>query len=367
MNYDVQTAVPGVLSGMQTAIGGMQEARQNQAQQEALQEGAKLLQSGDPGEVARWNLQNPGLSKQFIQAANIQDSLTQKPLITMAKEVLSGQSGGREAMQERLAEIEAKGGDAGNLRKILDSGDDAAIDRYMRNTLALYSPVAYESFAAATAGAKKEGFTLSEGQERYDEAGNLIAYNPKKINTLEKEMKQSKDAFDKAAKLRGEVEKVSKVYRDVEDSYERIQAASEDNTGASDMALIFNYMKMLDPGSTVREGEFDQAAKTGGLPGYIMSIYKKTKDGSFVTDKQRRDFLSQARKQFKRASDKHNSRLSDYEKLGDRYGLEREDIIISEVEEMEEAGSPTVTTQAEFDALPSGAIFIEDGVQYRKP
>ena len=28
---------------------------------------------------------------------------------------------------------------------------------------------------------------------------------------------------------------------------------------------------------------------------------------------------------------------------------------------------PTVTTQAEFDALPSGALFIEDGVQYRKP
>ena len=28
---------------------------------------------------------------------------------------------------------------------------------------------------------------------------------------------------------------------------------------------------------------------------------------------------------------------------------------------------PTVTTQEEFDALPSGAIFIEDGVQYKKP
>jgi len=28
---------------------------------------------------------------------------------------------------------------------------------------------------------------------------------------------------------------------------------------------------------------------------------------------------------------------------------------------------PTVTTQAEFDALPSGAKFIENGVQYEKP
>jgi len=28
---------------------------------------------------------------------------------------------------------------------------------------------------------------------------------------------------------------------------------------------------------------------------------------------------------------------------------------------------PTVTTQAEFDALPAGAKFIENGVQYEKP
>jgi|GEM_PF-3788947 len=29
--------------------------------------------------------------------------------------------------------------------------------------------------------------------------------------------------------------------------------------------------------------------------------------------------------------------------------------------------APTVTTQEQFNALPSGALFIEDGVQYRKP
>lgn len=29
--------------------------------------------------------------------------------------------------------------------------------------------------------------------------------------------------------------------------------------------------------------------------------------------------------------------------------------------------APSVTTQAQFDALPSGAVYLEDGVQYRKP
>lgn len=32
-----------------------------------------------------------------------------------------------------------------------------------------------------------------------------------------------------------------------------------------------------------------------------------------------------------------------------------------------QGGAPSVTTQAQFDALPSGAIYLEDGKQYRKP
>lgn len=35
--------------------------------------------------------------------------------------------------------------------------------------------------------------------------------------------------------------------------------------------------------------------------------------------------------------------------------------------ESRDGNIPSVTTQAEFDALPSGAVYIEDGKQYRKP
>lgn len=33
----------------------------------------------------------------------------------------------------------------------------------------------------------------------------------------------------------------------------------------------------------------------------------------------------------------------------------------------QQQAAPSVTTQAQFDALPSGAVYLEDGVQYRKP
>lgn len=35
--------------------------------------------------------------------------------------------------------------------------------------------------------------------------------------------------------------------------------------------------------------------------------------------------------------------------------------------QQDQKGPPVVTTQEQFDALPSGTVFIEDGVQYRKP
>ena len=35
---------------------------------------------------------------------------------------------------------------------------------------------------------------------------------------------------------------------------------------AGDMALIFSYMKMLDPNSTVREGEYATAQDAGSIP-----------------------------------------------------------------------------------------------------
>ena len=89
-------------------------------------------------------------------------------------------------------------------------------------------------------------------------------------------------------------------------------------------------MKMLDPGSTVREGEFATAANSGGIPAAVINAYNKARDGKMLTPKQRGNFTRQARSQYNKATSTHKKRLDDYEKLGNRYGLERADVIISE-------------------------------------
>ena len=53
-------------------------------------------------------------------------------------------------------------------------------------------------------------------------------------------------------------------------------------------------MKMLDPGSVVRETEFANARDTAGLFGMLTATAKKLKDGQFLTPEQRAKFAGLA-------------------------------------------------------------------------
>ena len=66
-------------------------------------------------------------------------------------------------------------------------------------------------------------------------------------------------------------------------------------TAASDMALIFAFMKMLDPTSTVREGEFATAQNAASIPERIRNQYNAARKGTRISEKQRDDFVNQAR------------------------------------------------------------------------
>jgi murein DD-endopeptidase MepM/ murein hydrolase activator NlpD len=84
----------------------------------------------------------------------------------------------------------------------------------------------------------------------------------------------------------------SKPFLDVQASYNRI--LSTDDTAAGDLALIFNYMKMLDPGSVVREGEFATAQNAAGIPDQIRNWYNRIRNGERLNPNQRADFRKQA-------------------------------------------------------------------------
>ena len=108
---------------------------------------------------------------------------------------------------------------------------------------------------------------------------------------------------------------------------DNITTSAQDSSGAGDVALVTACMKMLDPGSVVRETEFATARDTAGLYGSLQTILPKVQKGEFLTDGQRKSFerlANQYYNSYKKRTDKY---IDQYGNIADRYGINRENIL----------------------------------------
>lgn len=85
-----------------------------------------------------------------------------------------------------------------------------------------------------------------------------------------------------------------KDYRAKASSVSNMKVFAGRNTPASDMSMIFLFMKMLDPTSVVREGEYANAQNAASIPDQVRNQYNKAINGTGLNPRQRQDFLSQA-------------------------------------------------------------------------
>jgi hypothetical protein len=111
-------------------------------------------------------------------------------------------------------------------------------------------------------------------------------------------------AFEQEDKLRKEFQGRTKVYGELGTTFNNIQSSATAKTGPGDIALITGFMKMLDPGSVVRETEFATARDTAGLYTRLENSLKKAESGQFLQPKQREEFVNLAREYYKSAQKK---------------------------------------------------------------
>lgn len=137
-----------------------------------------------------------------------------------------------------------------------------------------------------------------KGYEKIDLGNTVVFVDPKNPTRIVAQMSKSKDP-EKMGGLEDTVRKEflgqAKSYIEISQAYKKIQESAKDPSAAGDLALIFNYMKILDPGSVVREGEFATAQNAAGIPDRIKAQYNQVVDGQRLTENQRRDFLNQAK------------------------------------------------------------------------
>ena len=103
--------------------------------------------------------------------------------------------------------------------------------------------------------------------------------------------------FEQEEKLRKEFQGRTKVYGELGTTYQNMKSSSEAKNGPGDIALITGFMKMLDPGSVVRETEFATARDTAGLYERLQNQATKLQSGQlFALDsKQRNEYVNLAK------------------------------------------------------------------------
>lgn len=139
-------------------------------------------------------------------------------------------------------------------------------------------------------------------------------------------------------KLRKEYNTQSGTFRSVKDAYSRV-LGSED-TAAGDIALIFNYMKMLDPGSVVREGEFATAQNAGGIPDRIWNAYNRALTGERLNPNQRKMFANQAKTLYGQAEKGEKVIRDGITRIAKTYGLNTENVFYEPAETAPTAPAP---------------------------
>jgi hypothetical protein len=123
----------------------------------------------------------------------------------------------------------------------------------------------------------------------------------------------SKTAREEITSLRKEFnqQSVVKDYMDMKNSYAKLIASNND-TAAWDLSLIFSYMKILDPGSVVREWEFANAQNAWWISDKIRNTYNKVLKWTRLTDKQRNEFIEVAGKIMDWYTEQYNQLLDQY-------------------------------------------------------
>ena len=135
-------------------------------------------------------------------------------------------------------------------------------------------------------------------------------------------------AFNREEKLRNSYLKHSGDFIKVRDSYGRVLQSAKNPSAAGDLVLVFNYMKILDPGSVVRESEFATASNAAGVPDRIRNIYNRVLNGERLAENQRGDFVDRAGKLYEGMTSQHKQRVTNFEKLSRSYNLNPDNVLL---------------------------------------
>jgi len=137
------------------------------------------------------------------------------------------------------------------------------------------------------------------------------------VNTGEKGFTNEfkiKDAFS--------AEPIYKEYQGMKSAFSQIQESLKKANPIGDVAAATKIMKLLDPGSVVRESELGIAMAATGKMDRLTNYVDMWKKGTLLTPTQRNEFNALATELFAASSKAYNDKRNEYAGFGAKYGID---------------------------------------------
>jgi len=145
------------------------------------------------------------------------------------------------------------------------------------------------------------------------------------------------------AKLRDDYARDTKEYVTIRNAYNKIVGAAKSASAAGDIGLVYGFMKLQDPGSTVREGEFATAQNAGGIPERVRAMYNKAVNGERLDPSVRKDFVAQAEKIHEQYNADYLKTKDMYTGIAQRGGMDPRNVVIDYSTAKPAGGLPKAT------------------------
>lgn len=116
-------------------------------------------------------------------------------------------------------------------------------------------------------------------------------------------------------------EPVYKAHQEMKAARNQIMEALGQGTPIGDTAAATKIMKLLDPGSVVRESELGMAMAATGLLDRLSNYAQNIIKGTKLTTAQRKEFAQLGDALYQASVDEYNKKRGEYERLGSEFGL----------------------------------------------
>jgi hypothetical protein len=120
-------------------------------------------------------------------------------------------------------------------------------------------------------------------------------------------------------------EPIYKDYSDMQSAFGQVVSSLSAGTPIGDVAGATKIMKLLDPGSVVRESELAIAMAASGRMDRLQNYFNNMMTGQKLTPTQRDDFKALANELYAAAGDAYNKKRNEYRGFGEAYNFKNLD------------------------------------------